>query len=431
MKKQLLRLAIPNIISNLSVPLLGAVDTALMGHLESSAYIGAIAVGGIIFSFIYWSFGFLRMGTTGLTAQANGKEDKQESGLVLGRAILTALIGSCLVLLLQVPIIKTAMLLIESSMEVKTIAIDYYNIRIWAAPATIALYAFYGWFLGMQNAIYPMAISIGINLLNLLLNIVFLKYFGMKADGVALGTLIAQYTGVFIAIILILWKYNAYIKGIRLKLILKINALKKFLFVNFDIFLRTLCLIFTFSFFTVKSASQGDNILAINQILLQLMMLLSYGIDGFAYAAESLVGKYFGASDKSGLKKAIRYSFIGGLITGGFYLLIYVVFNKPILNIFTDKLFLLEGAQKYYWWILVATIINVFPYIWDGVYIGVTASKPMRNTMLIATFLIFVPTYYIGLPYLGNDILWFALELFMIARGVGLWMLNKRYIFIQ
>ncbi len=429
MNKQLLRLAIPNIISNLSVPLLGAVDTALMGHMESSAYIGAIALGGIIFSFIYSGFSFLRMGTTGLVAQSFGNKDDGGVIVSLGRAAVVALCGGILVLLLQSPIEWISFNILEGSQEVEALAKEYYNIRIWAAPATVGLYAMLGWFLGMQNAKYPMYITIFINVANVLFNLLFIFQFNMASDGVALGTVCAQYLGLTLAIVLFFKTYRHYLSYWSKERFHKLNELKKFFTVNRDIFLRTLCLIFAFSFFTAKSATLGDQILAANAILLQLFMILSFGIDGFAYAAESLVGKYYGAKDLLNLKLAIKKSFYWGMILGMIYALVYGLGGKSLLGLFTDKPEIVDLANSFLFWTVIGSVINVAPYIWDGVYIGTTASVPMRNVMFISTFLVFIPLFYLLHPFVGNHALWIALQGFMISRGFIQTILAKRYIY--
>ena len=429
MNKQILRLAIPNIISNLSVPLLGMVDTALMGHQSSAAYLGAIAVGGVIFNFIYWGFGFLRMGTTGLSAQALGENNSKEIIQSLARALAIAVVIGLLLVALQFLISYTGFYFIPASDEVEALAMEYFHIRIWAAPATLALFAFAGWFLGMQNAIYPMIIAIAGNIFNIGFSVYFVKEMEMTADGVALGTLVAQYLSVFLAIVLYLWKYKNLNQYFVLKDLIDLAPLKKFFTVNSDIFLRTLCLIFTFSFFTAQSAKMGDEMLAVNQILLQFLALISYGIDGFAFAAESLVGKYFGAKNSSKLKKTVIYSFIWGMGIAGIFSLSYLLFGKEFLHIFTDQEQVINLALPFLIWIIIAPLIAGFSYIWDGIYIGATASKAMRNTMFLATFLLFLPAFFILEPIFGNHGLWLAMMLFLASRGILLTLLAKKSIF--
>lgn len=428
MNRKILNLAIPNIISNLSVPLLGAVDTALVGHLEEAYYLGAIAVGSMIFNFIFWGFGFLRMGTTGLTAQAFGKEDSTDSIMTLARALTVAGVLGILIVLLQAWIADFSFWMIEASPEVERYTRIYFEIRIFTAPATLCLYAINGWFLGMQNARYPMIVAIFLNSLNIGLDVLFVYGMGMTVDGVALGTLIARYAGVTLAVILLLYKYHNWLKGYVHDLLLEVEAIKKFFSVNRDIFIRTLCLIFTFSFFTAKSAEFGDVVLAANSILLQLWMIVSYGIDGFAYAAESLIGRYTGSNQQKRVKLAVKYCFIWGTGIGLAASAIYAIFNVHILQIFTDQPDVIDTAMVYFLWTIAGPAVSSFSYIWDGIFIGATATGPMRDSMIVATLAVFLPSYGLGVYYLGNHALWLGMTLFMLARGATLTYFAPRYI---
>jgi len=420
MNKQILRLAIPNIISNLSVPLLSTVDTALMGRQESAAYIGAVGLGAIIFNFIYWSFGFLRMGTTGLAAQAYGNADHQELSNIMGRAFIVVAGGTVLIWALQMPIAWASFGLLEGSPEVEALAREYYNIRIWAAPATIGLYAMMGWFFGMQNAIYPMLLTILINTVNIVANLILVYHFGMKADGVALGTVIAQYVGLFAAFGLFYYKYSHYIKYFNRKKILEIEAIKRFMSLNANIFIRTFCLIFVLAFFTNQSAKQGDVLLAVNMILMQLINWMAYGVDGFAYASESLVGKYAGGRDMTNVKKTVRYSFAWGMLLAVGFSVAYFFGGKPLLWLFTDQENIVAAALPFMAWMAVIPLIATPSYMWDGIYIGMTASREMRDSMLFA-MLIFLVSYF-AFRFMGNDGLWLALVVFLAARGLIQWL---------
>ncbi len=428
MNRRILRLAIPNILSNLSVPLLGAVDTAMVGHLEDVAYLGAISVGGMIFNFLFWGFGFLRMGTTGLTAQSFGKEEPTSVVMDLSRALLVAAVGSVMLIILQDFIAYISFWVVEASPEVERFTRLYFFIRIYSAPAVLGVYALNGWFLGMQNAKYPMYVTIGLNALNIGLDVLFIYGFGMHVDGVAWGTLIARYFGLFLAVGLLLYSYRDYMRHFVRDRLLELRELKKFVTVNRDIFIRTLCLIFTFSFFTAKSAESGDIILAANTILIQLWMIISYGIDGFAYAAESLVGRFIGARDRQRLRQAIAYSFIWGISIGVAGSVVYGIFDRTILKIFTNKPEVIQQALSVFAWTIAAPLVNSFSYIWDGIFIGATASVPMRNSMIIATLLIFLPAYYLGKGVLGAHALWMAMTLFMFARGLTLSLFYPSYI---
>ena len=425
--KQIVRLAIPNIISNFSIPLLGAVDTALMGRLESEHYLGAVGIGGVIFSFIYWGFGFLRMATTGLTAQAFGANNSAECGYLLLRGVFIGVTGSLLLFSLQWHFAAISFALLDASPEVEQLARAYFHIRIYAAPATLCLHAFHGVFLGLQNAHYPMLLTILVNLLNIVLNLVFVKLLGMKVEGVALATVIAQYFGLFLASVLFFRRYQNLLTKWDIREVLALSKLKRFLSISGDIFVRTLCLVFSHAFFTAKSAALSDTVLAINTILLQFINLMSFAIDGFAFAAESLVGKYKGARDMQNLKRTTRYIFLWAFLFGGALMGTLVLFGERLLHLFTNQIALIEQATPYLIWIVVAPVINVAAYIWDGIFLGATASKGLRNSVIVSTVL-FLSAVYLLVPF-GNHGLWGALTLLLVARGVSLTMLAQKYLF--
>lgn len=420
MNRSILRLAIPNIISNITVPLVGMADLAILGHLDASpeAYIGAIALGGMIFNFLYAIFSFLRMGTTGFTAQAYGASDMKESSLIFARALMVALAGGALLIIMQLPLEWFTFKVIDSSTEVKQLASEYFFIRIWAAPATLGLYVLMGWFLGMQNARIPMILAILINLVNVGANYMFVYGFGLKSDGVAWGTLIAQYIG-FISGLIIFFRYNTRIlKYWNIQAIMQLAALKRFFMVNRDIMIRTVLLILAFSLFTTSSAKMGNDILAVNTMLLQFLFLFSYFLDGFAYAAESLAGKFWGARDLPALKKFTRYIFIWGVLISIPFSLAYLATGDYILYILTNNKAVIASARPYLPWLALVPLVSFVAFIWDGIFTGCTATPAMRNAMIIASLLIFLPLSYLLIPPMGNHGLWLALMVFMLARGV-------------
>ena len=425
--KQIYRLALPNIISNFSIPLLGAVDTALMGRLESAHYLGAVGIGGVIFSFIYWGFGFLRMATTGLTAQAFGENDILECGRLLLRATCIGILVSLLLFIFQWQLADISFLLIKASPEVEHLARAYFHIGIYAAPATLCLHALHGVFLGLQNAHYPMLLTIVVNLVNIVLNLVFVQMLGMKVEGVALATVIAQYVGLFLAILLFFRRYRSILTGWNFREVLLLSKLKHFLSISGDIFIRTCCLVFSHAFFTAKSAALSDTFLAINTILLQFINLMSYAIDGLAFAAEGMIGKYKGARDMPNLKRTTRQIFFWAFLFGGIIMLIFVCFGERLLSVFTNQMSLIQQAEPYLIWISVAPIINVAAYIWDGIFLGATASRALRNSVIVSTLLFFSAVYLLT-PF-GNHGLWGALTLLLVARGVSLTVLAPKYLF--
>lgn len=420
MNRKILRLAIPNIISNLSVPLLGAIDTAVVGRLEHVYYLGAIAVGSIIFDFIFWGFGFLRMGTTGMVAQAYGAQEERKTRIILFRVLLVAAASSLLILLIQYPLIEVSLYLVNASPEVEEYTRLYYHIRIFAAPATLALFGLNGWFLGMQNSTYPMIVTIFLNLVNIVLNLIFVFRFNMTVDGVATGSLVASFLALGLAFFLYKRRYGGVKLNIKWDELIEAEELKKFFSVNRDIVIRTLCLIFSYAFFTAKSAAMGDVVLAANTILLQMWYISSYGTDGFAYAAESLVGRFKGAKDDDKLKKAVTANMLWGLGLGLLGTITYAFFDAEIISLFTDKENVIKVAMGVVIWLIVAPVVNSVCFIWDGVYIGATATGAMRNSMLVATVLVFIPVYFISEPFAGIHALWMAMTAFMVARGVVL-----------
>jgi MATE family multidrug resistance protein len=420
MNKQIIKLAIPNIVSNLSVPLLSSVDTALMGRLDSEIYIGGIALGALIFNFVYWSFGFLRMGTTGLTAQAYGEKNDAKLMQILGRALAFGLGAAFILLLTHQWLIEFAFSILDGSEAVESLAKDYFYIRIWAAPATLCLYGFMGWFFGMQNAVVPMVLTIIINVVNMIANVILIQYFDMTVEGVALGTVIAQYLGLLVAVLIFYKRHGDLLIHLQRKAIFEIEEFKKFLSLNGDIFLRTFMLVFAFSFFENQSASQGDLTLAVNSIFLQFIAWISYGIDGFAFASESLVGKFAGAKQLQKLKKAINLSFVWGFGLSIMYSLIFYFFDTELLQIFTNQQNVLDAAADYTFWIILFPILATAGYIWDGVFIGLTASKAMRNTMLIA-FVFYMILFYIvdyQVVEMTNYWIWLTFSLFIGIRGI-------------
>jgi MATE family multidrug resistance protein len=431
MNRDILRLAIPNIVSNITVPLLGLVDLALMGHLKSEVYIGAIALGGVIFNFIYWGFGFLRMSTSGFTAQAFGEKNKIETIHALARALAVAVLTGLFILALQLPIAWAGFNLIGGSEEVKKLAREYFLIRIWAAPAALSLFVFSGWFLGMQNARYPMIIAISANLANILLSVLFVFGLNMKSDGVALGTAFSQYIGLIFAILLFLKKYRELIRFVKPDQIFNLKRLTEFFRVNTDIFIRSFCIILVFTFFTSESASTNDTILAVNSLLIQMLLFFSFFIDGFAFAGEALVGKFFGARQKSKLKKVVKLLFLWGTGLAIGFTLIYFFGMNFILKLLTSQNNLINDAQPFIIWVVLIPLASFSSFIWDGVFIGATASAAMRNTLFGATFLVFIPVYYFLNPLWENHALWLAMVLFMFARGAIQTFLFRRSVFLR
>lgn len=428
MNRSILKLAIPNIISNITIPLLGLIDMILMGHLGSATYIGAIALGGTIFSVLYSFFSFLRAGTTGFTAQALGSGDKTETIYSLYRSLCIGIPIIILILVMQIPIARLSNLLLDGSDEVKALAIEYFFIRIWAAPANIMLYCLNGWFVGMQNTKIPMFIAILINVMNIIFSIFFVLILNQDVTGVALGTVIAQYSGLIFAIILLLKNYKSYFIKINKNTLFDFAKIKRFFKVNTDLMIRSFLLIISIAFFTNQSAKLGDNILAVNMILLQSFYIFSYFTDGFAYAGEALVGKFVGSKDKENLQKVIRLLLIWGFSISIPFSILYALSPSTFVKIISNNSEILTGVQPYYIYMIIIPLITFAAFIWDGIYIGATASKAIRNTMIISTIFVFIPSWYFLMPRFGNHGLWIAFLFFMIARGVSMSLMYKKNI---
>lgn len=393
MNRKILHLAIPSIVSNITVPLLGLVDVTIVGHLGATAYIGAIAVGGLLFNILYWNFGFLRMGTSGLTSQAYGRRDKDAEVRVLVQAVSVGLISALVMLVLQYPIERLAFRLLETSAEVEQYAVTYFRICIWGAPAVLAQYGFTGWFIGMQNSRYPMYIAITMNVINIACSSCFVFLLGMKVEGVAWGTVVAQYSGVIMALGLWVYNYKDLRNRLSLKGSLQLFAMRRFFAVNRDIFLRTLCLIGVTTFFTSTGARQGDVILAVNTLLMQLFTLFSYIMDGFAYAGEALSGRYVGACNLRQLKRAVRALFGWGVGLSLFFTLLYGIGGEHFLGLLTNDEVVIQTAGHYFYWVLAIPLAGFAAFLWDGILIGATATRFMLWAMLVASGSFFVIYY--------------------------------------
>lgn len=428
MNREIIRLALPNILTNLTVPMLGMVDMYLMGHQDTVQYMGAVALGAVIFNFVYWGFAFLRMSISGIAAQSYGRNNRIEMTLVLQRGLLLALFGGLLLLILQTPLANFSFWLLDGSSEVKTIAKEYFFVRIWAAPAAILLMVFYGWFLGMQNAIYPMIIAITVNVVNIFTSFIFVQYFHMQAEGVALGSVIGQYSGLILAVILYFKKYAWTLPFYTFRMKPLVDKMGQLMNVSGDIFIRTICIIAVFTFFTSHSAGMGDVILAVNSALLQYVLLFSYFLDGFAYAAEALIGKFYGGGDRRKQAIAVKRLLYWGLAFAVIFTVLYASTGNQLLRIFTDQESVVVEGRKYLLWLIFIPLVSFASYIWDGVFIGMTASRAMRNSVLFSSALFFFLPFYLLHAHIGNHAIWLAMFLFMGARSLTLSWIYPRVI---
>jgi MATE family multidrug resistance protein len=418
--KEILRLAIPNVLTNITIPLLGMVDVYLMGHLESIHYLGGVALGSALFNFLYWAFAFLRMSISGLAAQSYGRVDNEEMAIVMQRGALIAAAGSLLLITFQMPLADLGLSILEGSPEVKDQARRYFAIRIWDAPASIMLFVFYGWYLGMQNSVYPMVIALTVNIVNIILSFVLVRLFGMDVDGVALGSVLAQYVGLILALILFFKKYRWIIPYFTRKLSILLTNMSNFLSVSTNIFIRTLFVILVFTFFTSKSAGIGDITLAANSVLLQYMLLFSYFLDGYGYAAEALIGKLFGARNRLKLSYSVHMLLRWGLGFAIVFSAAYLILGEALLSLFTRQTEIIETGKQYLLWVVMMPLVSFLTYIFDGVFIGIGGSVQMRRSVVIAAVFFFFLPFYILFPYLGNHAMWLSMFLFMVVRSLYL-----------
>lgn len=402
------------------------VDLAIVGAMGSTTLLGGIAIGTAIFNLLYWNFGFLRMGTSGLTAQAYGRRDFVEIQRVLMRSLTVACAIAALILALQVPLADLILRFMDSSPAVESAAREYFFYRVWAAPATLSLYAFKGWFIGMQNSRSPMWIAIFINVINVIASLVLAFPLGMGLAGVALGTAVAQWSGAGLAIVMLVKYYGRYFDIYRLlEGVFEPRALAMFFRLNRDIFIRTLCLVAVFTYFTKASSSMGNITLAANTLLLQLFTLFSYFMDGFAYAGEALAGRYTGSRNAGRLHRTVSAIFKVGATVAVVFSLLYLFGGQYILMIFSPEASVMEAAMASMNYVAMVPVIGFAAFLMDGLLVGMTRSKVMRDAMLIATALFF-GLYFALVGTLGSSALWIAFLSYLAARG-GLQVLLVRH----
>ena len=423
--KDIWRIAAPMILSNVSVPLLGMVDTGVTGHLDNAAYLGAVAVGSTIFGFLYGGFNFLRMGTTGVAAQRYGADDADGLRVALGQALVVALAIALLIIALQAPIAAISMRLLGPDAEIATFANEYFYIRIWSAPATLANYALIGWFIGLQNARVPLYIVLAINLTNIVLDLVFVLILGMTVDGVAAASVIAEFTGLFVGVSFAIGYLRTHTGHLAPSKLTSLREYKAFFAVNANLLIRTMALMFTFAFVTAAGARLGGVILAANAVLINMMNLMSFALDGFAHAAEALVGKAVGARDRASLQKAVRLALRWSLYVAGLFSLFFLVGGRPLVRLLTDLTDVIDVAFTYLPWVIGLPMVAVWSYLYDGVFVGATRAREMRDIMLISSFAVFVPAWYV-FSFMGNHGLWLALTLFLASRGIGMHIYYRR-----
>ena len=424
------RIAAPMILSNVSVPLLGMVDTGVVGHLESPAYLGAVAIGATIFGFLYTGMNFLRMGTTGIAAQRYGAEDNDGLRVSLGQALIVSLLVAIALLALQIPIGRFALSLIGAEPDVAAFAAEYFSIRIWSAPGTLANYVIIGWFLGLQNARVPLLIFLTVNITNIVLDLVFVLQLGMKVDGVALASVIAEYTGMLVGLGFAARALRERSGHWPLARLFNVRAYAAFFAVNANLFIRTMALMFAFGFVTAMGARLGGVVLAANAVLMNLQNLTAFALDGFAHAAEALVGKAVGQQRRDVLERSVSLALKWSMIFAVGFCLLYVAVGPALIRLLTDLPDVRSAAMLFLPWLIISPLISVWSFLYDGVYVGATRAREMRDIMIVSTFVVFLPAWFL-LQGFGNHGLWLAFTLFMASRGIGMHIWYRRRVLPQ
>ena len=425
--KDILRLAIPSILANITIPLVGIVDTAIVGHLSNAAAIGGIAIGTMLFDLLYWNFGFLRIGTSGLTAQAYGKGQTgqvqstkvpDECRKILTQSITVALTASLLIWAIQWFFVTLVLAIVPCSAEVAAVARDYFYIRIWAAPATLSLFTFKGWFIGMQDTKSPMATDILVNVVNMIASYYLAVYTPLGVVGVAWGTLAAQYSGLLLALVIMIVKYRFVRVSVReIKEVMRWEEIKRMMSLNGNLFIRSLCFMIVYVGFTSIASLYGDTELAVSSILMKLFMFFSFFVDGFAYAGEALVGKAFGESRD--VNDVVRSLFYWALGVGSIFTLVYALWGKGSIELLTSDAEVIDASMKYIGWLIAMPIISTLAFMWDGVYVGATAGVQIRNSMIYAA-IGFIAGYLISYRFVGPQAIYIGYFAHLMARAVYL-----------
>lgn len=423
LNQRLLELALPMVLANVSVALLGMVDTAVVGHLPDARFLGGVALATIIFDFLFWGFGFLRMSTTGVVAQRYGKQDYQAVRDRLLQSFALAFALALLVLAVSGPLLQTVLPRLEGSAAVKLEAARYYEVKIWGAIPLFLQYVLIGAFIGMQNTRIPLVMALLLNLINVSLDFIFVFGFGLGVVGVALGSLIAEMLTTCLGMLLLLRLMRGLPGVWQMRVVLDARALGGQMGLNLTILLRTLCLIFTFAFFTNAGARLGDNVLAANAVLFNCLLLMALGLDGFAQAVEALVGRFYGVNDRDSLQRVVGLGMRWSVGFACVFVLFFWMLGPTIVHLMVDLPEVETLALRYLPWLIFAPLVGVWPFFYDGVFVGATRGRDMMWSMLVATFCVFLPAWYFTRGW-GNHGLWFAMLGFLSARGAllaGVW----------
>ncbi len=419
MNKRILQLAVPSILANITIPLVGVVDTAIVGHISDASAIGGIAIGTMLFDLLYWNFGFLRVGTSGMTAQAFGRGDRKECTRLLTQSLGIVGIATLAIWVLQWLFVTAVLACVPCSPEVASFAREYFFVRIWAAPATLSLLAMKGWFIGMQDTVSPMAVDILVNVVNMVVSYVLAVHTPLGPIGVAYGTLVAQYSGLVLAVMILWLKYHPQSTRAELRAALRWDRMRRLMHLNGNLFIRSLCFMVVYVGFTSLASKYGDTELAVSAILMKLFMLFSYFVDGFAFAGEALVGRYIGERAPQMTRRAVRLLFNWSLGVGLIFTAVYALWGDDCIRLITTDATVIEGARPYMAWLIAMPLVSTLAFMWDGVYVGATAGIQIRNSMIWAA-VAFVGAYLVCYQRIGVQAIYVAYFAHLVARVVYL-----------
>ncbi len=419
MNKRILQLAVPSILANITIPLVGVVDTAIVGHISDASAIGGIAIGTMLFDLLYWNFGFLRVGTSGMTAQAFGRGDRKECTRLLTQSLGIVGIATMAIWVLQWLFVTAVLACVPCSPEVASFAREYFFVRIWAAPATLSLLAMKGWFIGMQDTVSPMAVDILVNVVNMVVSYVLAVHTPLGPIGVAYGTLVAQYSGLVLAVMILWLKYHLQSTRAELRAALRWDRMRRLMQLNGNLFIRSLCFMVVYVGFTSLASKYGDTELAVSAILMKLFMLFSYFVDGFAFAGEALVGRYIGERAPRMTRRAVRLLFNWSLGVGLIFTAVYALWGDDCIRLITTDMIVIDGARPYMAWLIAMPIVSTLAFMWDGVYVGATAGIQIRNSMIWAA-VAFVGAYLACYRWIGVQAIYVAYFAHLLARVVYL-----------
>lgn len=433
MHRRIFAIAVPAIVANIVVPLLGLLDLAIAGHIGATAMIGAVAVGATMFNLTYWNFGFLRMGTSGMTAQAFGRNDRMDCASLFVRSSIVATAIGMAIVVLQVPLRELLLWTIEPSSNVRVLVVRYFGICVWGAPALLATMSISGWFVGMQNSVYQMIVSISVNVTNIIASLLLVFVFDAGFVGIAVGTLIAQWVGALLAFALAVRLARRH--GLPQFRVSRDSfaGMGRFFKINTHIFLRSLCMMAVMLFFTSAGARSGDTVLAVNALIMQLFVVYSYFMDGIAYAGEALCGRYYGEGNRGMLRASVRGLFVWGAVVMCLFSAVYALAGGALTRLLTTDATVVAAFSDYRMWAGAIPIAGMAAFVWDGVFIGLTATRQMLVSLAFSSAMFFAA--YFGIVACvstdigsANNVLWLAFVVYLASRGIAQTVLYRRII---